>query len=215
MSCHVTWFWKPLDFFTAFVRWCCLSFQTSSNIKKTLKDSAFILRSDHLLTIHSTPDYFLTCHVLWLAALFHHKAKESIWSNMCVPVHVSLTRGLMSHDRFHVLLSECTPYVFMSYTSRKIRPVHVRMPKTVKSSHREENIQYVITLLYSVSYQCSYARVSSNVWWPLTQPAYLIRMLWQQKNACLPLSFYLSDFLFSLFPMHHSHLDPRCACIIP
>lgn len=134
---------------------------------------------------------------------------------MCVLVHVSRTRGLMPLDRFHVLLSECTSYTLMSDTSREIGPVHVRMPKMVKISHREEKTQYVIILL-SVAYQCSYASISSNVWWPLTPPAYRMRMLWQQKNASLPLSSSLSIFRLSLFfPMHHSHLDHRCACIIP
>lgn len=121
---------------------------------------------------------------------------------MCVPVHVSL----MPHERFHVLLSECT-------FSWKIGPLHVRMPKTVKSSQREERLQFVMILL-SAAYQCSYASVSSYVWWPLTQPANLIRMLWQHENPSLPLSFSLI-FLLSLFPMHHSHLAPRRACIIP
>lgn len=115
---------------------------------------------------------------------------------MCVPVHVSRTCGLMPLDRFHVLLSECTSYTLMSDTSREIGPVHVRMPKMVKISQREEKIQYVIILLL-VAYQCSYASVSSNVWWPLT--AYLMRMLWQQKNASLPLSSSLSIFRLSLF----------------
>lgn len=136
------------------------------------------------------------------AGLLFFIVQEYIHSNMCVPVHVSL----MPHERFHVLLSECT-------SSWKIGPLHVRMPKMFKSSHRDERLQFVMILL-SVAYQCSYASVSSYVWWPLTQPAYLIRMLWQHENPSLPLSFSLI-FLLSLFPMHHSHLAPRRACIIP
>lgn len=181
-------------------------------LKKSLKVQCSFY--NHLLIVHSTSDYFPTCHVFWLAALSHHKAKESTRSNMCVPVHVRRTRGLMPLDRFHVLLSECTSYTLMSDTSRQIGPVHVGMPKMVKRSHRGEKNQYVMIGL-SVAYRCSYASGSSNVWWPLTQPAGLMRMLWQQENASLPFLSSLSIFWLSLFPMHHSHLDPRCACIIP